>query len=261
MPANTLTLGEDENPFCRLVRNTVKGSLACANIEGTVQRRAGKEMTPRPERCFAGLCVIAVPVVVGGAHVATWMAGEVLCKKPAKHEFARLAKQLLKLGCNKRDLVRAKKAYFQTPVVSQERLQAAARLLSLFAQSLSDYASHCLIASQCCEPPPVALAKDYFQTHMNERLTMRIVAHQVHLSPCYFCRIFKKATGMTFTEYASRVRVEKAKSLLASPPTRMSEVAYSAGFGSIPRFNSAFREYAGKSPSKYRLSIQRQFRN
>jgi AraC-like DNA-binding protein len=48
--------------------------------------------------------------------------------------------------------------------------------------------------------------------------------------------------------------VEKAKVLLADPAARVSEVAFAAGFCSIPRFNRVFKKLAGVSPTEYRRS-------
>jgi AraC-like DNA-binding protein len=74
----------------------------------------------------------------------------------------------------------------------------------------------------------------------------------VHLSPCYFCKLFKKQVGVTFTEYRARTRIEKAKTLLQDGHLRISEVAFEAGFDSIPHFNRVFRQQVGCSPSEYR---------
>ena len=64
--------------------------------------------------------------------------------------------------------------------------------------------------------------------------------------------MFKRATGMTFTEYLSFVRVAKSKQLLANPQKRISEVAYEAGFSSLTHFNRMFRRITGQSPTAYR---------
>jgi AraC-like DNA-binding protein len=82
------------------------------------------------------------------------------------------------------------------------------------------------------------------------------VVQYVNVSRFYFCKLFKKATGMTLTEYVSRVRVEKAKALLVDPSLRVSEIVYAAGFGSIPRFNSVFKRYVGVPPTEYRASLR-----
>ena len=68
----------------------------------------------------------------------------------------------------------------------------------------------------------------------------------------YFCKLFKKATGINFTEFVSRLRVEKAKNLLINPNLRISEIAYEVGFQSLTHFNRIFKKIAGQSPTDYR---------
>jgi AraC-like DNA-binding protein len=72
------------------------------------------------------------------------------------------------------------------------------------------------------------------------------------VSTFYFCKMFKKATGLTFTEYLGRVRVEKAKTLLLNPHLRISEIAYDVGFQSLTHFNRVFREITGEAPTAFR---------
>ena len=83
-------------------------------------------------------------------------------------------------------------------------------------------------------------------------MSLAQVAAAAHVSPFHFCRVFRAATGVTFTEYVSRLRVERAKTLLADASVRVSEVAYATGFGSISQFNTVFRQCVGKTPTQYR---------
>jgi AraC-like DNA-binding protein len=64
--------------------------------------------------------------------------------------------------------------------------------------------------------------------------------------------MFKKATGLTFTDYLGRVRVEKAKTLLSNPHLRVSEIAYTVGFQSLTHFNRVFHNLTGESPTHFR---------
>jgi AraC-like DNA-binding protein len=50
----------------------------------------------------------------------------------------------------------------------------------------------------------------------------------------------------------SRVRLEKAKTLLLNPHLRISEIAYDVGFQSLTHFNRMFRKIVGESPTHYR---------
>src|ERR1700692_4545309 len=66
------------------------------------------------------------------------------------------------------------------------------------------------------------------------------------------CSQFAPPTGLTFTDYLGRVRVEKAKTLLLNPHLRVSEIAYMVGFQSLTHFNRVFRNLTGESPSHFR---------
>ncbi len=80
----------------------------------------------------------------------------------------------------------------------------------------------------------------------------------VHVSRFHFCKIFKKSTGMTLTEYVARIRIEKAMAMIADPSLRITEVVFASGFGSIPQFNSVFKRLVGMSPTAYRSSLRPQ---
>jgi AraC-like DNA-binding protein len=72
------------------------------------------------------------------------------------------------------------------------------------------------------------------------------------VSSFYFCKIFKKSTGMTLTEYVNRRRIEWAKRKLVNPQARVTEVAYEVGYQSLSQFNRSFLKYVGVSPTRFR---------
>ena len=96
---------------------------------------------------------------------------------------------------------------------------------------------------------------EFIDAHQCEDIALGDVARAVHASTFHFCKMFKKATGMTFTHYLSLVRVAKAKKMLANPQLRISEIAYEVGFNSLTHFNRMFRKMAGESPTAYREAM------
>lgn len=257
-PTHRLNLGDSENAFCTLVTQTPAGCTACLERQARVQRSVAKKLLPQQINCFAGLTDVAVPIMIGRQHVATLMSGQVFRREPTERDF----KMVLKMvggGLNGDWEKKVRKAYFETPVVTAERFEAVIQLLNVFAQYLADYANRHAIACSDHEPAPVASAKQFVQSHVEGPITLAQVVRHVNLSRFYFCKLFKKATGMTLTEYVTRVRVEKAKTLLVDPSLRISEVVYAAGFGSIPRFNSVFKRYAGMPPTEYRATLRSQW--
>lgn len=70
----------------------------------------------------------------------------------------------------------------------------------------------------------------------------------------YFCRVFKAATGSTFTEYLNFVRVSKAEGLLSEGEKSILEISEAVGFASVSYFNRIFKKYKGCSPGVYRTA-------
>ena len=104
------------------------------------------------------------------------------------------------------------------------------------------------------EPPMVRRARAYIAGHQADPIKLDDIACAMHVSTFYFCKMFKKATGLTFTDYLGRTRVEKAKSLLLNPHLNVSEIAYTVGFQSLTHFNRIFRAIAGEPPTAFRAN-------
>ena len=112
-----------------------------------------------------------------------------------------------------------------------------------------------LVQQQNAEPPVITRAKAYILEHQADNLRLGQVAKAVNTSLFYFCKIFKKATGLNFTDYLSRIRVEKSKNLLLNPNLRISEIAFEVGFQSLTHFNRVFKKILGQSPTEYRSQL------
>lgn len=150
------------------------------------------------------------------------------------------------------DLKRLEEAYYQTRVLDRKQYEAMLRLLTVFAQHLSTLSNQLMVSAEPVESPLVARAKMFIAQHQDEEVSLRQVAAAVNTSAFYFCKMFKQATGLTFTDYLARTRIEKVKNLLLNPHKRISEVAYETGFQSLSQFNRVFRRVTGRSPTVWR---------
>ena len=89
---------------------------------------------------------------------------------------------------------------------------------------------------------------------MSEDISIKIAAEKIKVSYYYYCKLFKKETGLTFIDYITQKRVEKAKSiLLTSTSKNITEIAYEVGFQSVCQFGRSFRKITGTNPTTYRL--------
>ena len=101
----------------------------------------------------------------------------------------------------------------------------------------------------------ITKAKNFIKEHQGEPLSLAKVAKAVNTSTYYFCKIFKKYSGLNFVEYLSRVRIERAKEMLMNPNLRISEIAFEVGFQSLTHFNRVFKKIGGESPSEFRAKM------
>jgi AraC-like DNA-binding protein len=128
-------------------------------------------------------------------------------------------------------------------------------MLGIFSQHLAMVSNQVLVRQEHPEPPMITRAKEYIQEHQSEDLSLGQVARAVNTSTFYFCKVFRKATGINFTDYVSRVRIEKAKNLALNPNLRISEIAFEVGFQSLTHFNRVFKKITGLSPTEYRAQL------
>jgi len=241
-----------ENPVCALLAKQSKACAACLQTQEELATTAREQ--PRTITCFAGFSETAIPLRVGDQLVGFLRTGEVLAHTPTPRDFARTVRRLESLGI-KVDTSALRTAYFRTPVVSPKQYESVLQLLRIFAQHLSLVANQLIFQTENSEPVGITRAREFIAANHAEDLSLAIVAKAAHMSTFYFCKQFKKATGLSFTEYLGRVRIEKAKEQLLKPNVRVSEVAYEVGFQSLTHFNRVFKKLSGESPTTYRTTL------
>lgn len=243
-----------ENPFCGAMAAKSRACAVCLQVQQKLAETCRDEAGSAT--CAVGLCDTAVPVKLGDKLVAFLHTGQIFRRKPTEAQYERV-KQLLAEWGIQAEPRKLKADYFATRVLSQREHEAVGRLLTIFAQHLALMSNQIVVQQANAEPPLIARAKEFIHQHQTEEISLGQVAKAVNTSTFYFCKMFKKITGLNFTEYVSRVRIENAKNLLLNPNLRVSEIAYEVGFQSLTHFNRVFKKIAGQSPTDYRGHLVR----
>jgi AraC-like DNA-binding protein len=95
-------------------------------------------------------------------------------------------------------------------------------------------------------------ARDFMRYAYGRPVSLPDVAARANLSPYHFLRVYKRAYGETPHEFLTRLRIERAKTLLAKGSHNVTEVCFEVGFSSLGSFSSLFAHRVGLSPSEYR---------
>jgi len=237
------------NPFCALMGGRNHTCAACLAFQQRLTQAAVTE--PGTCECPAGLVESAVPVRVGEHIVGYLQTGQVLLHQPTPARLRQLVRRLKGLGVDiDRDQFTA--TYARSRVLPRQQYEAILRLLAIFAQQLGGLSSQLAIQEERIEQPAIARARAYIAEHHAEELTLAVVAHVASMSTYHFCKSFHKTTGLTFTDYLARVRVERVRAHLLDPHVRISEAAFAAGFQSLSQFSRVFRRVSGETPSAFR---------
>ena len=99
---------------------------------------------------------------------------------------------------------------------------------------------------------PIGRIKRYIQEHIESRVSLMEVAEYMQMNPAYLSRYFKENTGMNFVDYCRRIRMKRAKELLAHTNLKVYEIASRLGYQNAQAFGTAFKECEGVSPFAYR---------
>ncbi|MEM7739096.1 MAG: AraC family transcriptional regulator [Deinococcota bacterium] len=97
----------------------------------------------------------------------------------------------------------------------------------------------------------LARARNFIRNCYNQPLNLTAISAEAHLSPYHFQRRYKQTFQETPHAFLTRVRIDKAKTLLSKGSHTVTETCFEVGFSSLGSFSSLFTRYVGLSPSTY----------
>jgi AraC-like DNA-binding protein len=102
-------------------------------------------------------------------------------------------------------------------------------------------------------------SRDWMSSRIDEPLRLADAAREACLSPFHYHRLFAHTFGETPHEFITKLRIERAKRLLARDQLAVTEVCFAVGYESLGSFSTLFRTMVGYSPSAYQRAIRRIF--
>lgn len=100
----------------------------------------------------------------------------------------------------------------------------------------------------------IKLVVAYMLKHFAEKISLHELSSLLNMNQNYFCRYFKKHTGLTPLVYLLQMRIEESAKLLTTTDLKIIEIALCCGFDNCSYFIRKFNEYKGVTPSQYRTA-------
>lgn len=141
-------------------------------------------------------------------------------------------------------------------ILSIEQLFENASLEAIEAQlhSFVTGVLDCVICNHTNIDDIVFFIKRHVDQYFAKELSLESLARQVHLSPSYLSKLFKREIGQNLSVYILNVRIEKAKLLLRSTNMKTYEIAEAVGINDPVYFSKLFKKTALCKPKEYRMN-------
>ena len=107
----------------------------------------------------------------------------------------------------------------------------------------------------------ISKSLEYINQHYADDLTLTEIAGYIGLNETYFSHLFKKTTGVNFTDYVNSLRIDKAKEILRTEDYSIYQVAEKVGYTNISYFSRIFKQWVGVGPFEYKKSSKNSDRN
>lgn len=240
------------SPACGLIQSDPAGETLCRRFRQRLLERATKEGRLVTECCDAGARETAVSLRVAGMQVGYLVFHGTWDEAPGAAALSRAIHLLGRAGAQVEpgDL---QMALSSVRVLPKRVLDAYCHWLQLAAREIA-----AALTNQANTPPdrlpaPVQKACGLIRSQaVNGTLDLPSIARQCGVSTGHLSRLFHRATGLTFTDYVARFRVEHARNLLENSDKNITEAALASGFNSLSQFHRVFRQVYGHPPRELR---------
>lgn len=100
-------------------------------------------------------------------------------------------------------------------------------------------------------------AIDYISENFYKIINLESMSKICNMSETYFSKVFKKETGILFSQYLNEFRIKKAENFLETTNLTISEISQKTGFINSTYFIKVFKKYKNKTPLQYRKIFKR----
>lgn len=233
---------EDDSPFCSALRTVPRLDAECRRCDAIAMQTAQSTARLHVFRCHAGLQEYVYPAIQSGRLIGFFMMGQVHLPDSCGDivETHRARWQALGL-----DVARLQRLYEALPVLTHEKMLAAAHML----EALAGYVYMNGLVRRL-ESPLSERISEYIRGNLKRRITIDDVAAELNVSRSTICHTIRAEMDTSVVALTKLYRVEKTAALMLTG-AQLSEAAREAGFSSASYCVRVFKQVRGMSPEQF----------
>ena len=210
--------------YCRDIQENSRNQRGCMDFDRMLLQRSRESGKTEQSICPFGLLNIVSPIRYNGMVLGYLFFGQM-------KTHARMTSEL----------------YAQLPLTSATKIESISHLASIL---IGHILTENMLGPDTDEPLQKAVA--YIHANLNQNLSIRQIASQIHVSKNLLYRRFHQRFGCTIGEYINKKRVEQSLDLLANTNMTMEEISQHVGFSSASYYTRNFKKQMGTTPLKYK---------
>lgn len=246
--------------FCQNAKLTAEGLRFCLRCKTASLRKAILLQDTYVGQCYLGITEIVRPVMVKDKMICVIFLGNLISADHENDIMKTISKMSQFTGIDSRILTNCLSSLHPMHSVDLPKYKEILDVLEyLIKTSLSRPSDH----KQTAKPYPIYCStnhwaiesvENYVSEFYNKNLNLTQLAKLYFLNPDYLCRLFRKETGLGFSEYVNKTRIARAKELLELTHMEIMAISTEVGFANVTYFNRIFKKITGVSPKEYRIS-------
>jgi AraC-like DNA-binding protein len=231
--------------FCRIIRSSETGRLACAACDKNACVKAAEERKTQIYRCHAGLTEAVTPLIVNDVLVGYLLFGHVFSYPSHEKGWKEIEKRCRNLPVNLETL---KAACRERPLTDEKFVLSATHILLAVAGYLVMERMATLRADK------LAVQLDgYLSAHFTEHFTAPELCGKFGIGKTQLYKLSKQLYGCGIAEQVRKLRLARAKQLLLDGGgLTLAEISARCGYGDYNYFISVFSRTVGCSPGAWR---------
>lgn len=182
-----------------------------------------------------------------------WMEAERLNPELAEREMLRLAYLGIQVAKESGGDAKMGGRLFSVPHRELEGMLSRDEMFAWLQGQMEKLIDAMTQARQTSRHSAVDKAAAYIEKHYDRDLTLQEVAEHVGMNATYFSLLFKEKVGHSYIKYVTKLRLERAKSLLLKG-MRVNEASEKVGYYNYRHFTELFKKHYGITPGQFRES-------